>query len=131
MKDETIEKIALTHGEEEVMQSLWELGEGYIGDIIARMPEPQPKYTTVATFLKILETKGAVEREAVGKRFLYRPLLPRERYARSVMGSMIRNYFGGSLARMVTFFSQHEDISSAEMDEILEAMKRISKERTE
>ena len=46
-------KISLTRGEEEVMQALWELGEGYIADIISRMPDPKPKYTTVATFLKI------------------------------------------------------------------------------
>lgn len=129
MKNETIEKISLTKGEEEVMQILWDLGEGYIGDIIARMPEPQPKYTTVATFLKILENKEAVERRPMGKRFLYRPVLPREQYARSVMGSMISSYFGGSLARLVTFFSQHEDISAGEMDEILETMKRLSKDK--
>ena len=45
----------LTRGEEEIMQILWQLGNGVVNEIIARTEEPHPKYTTVATFLKILE----------------------------------------------------------------------------
>ena len=48
----------LTRGEEEIMQILWRLGDAVVNDIIARTDEPHPKYTTVATFLKILENKG-------------------------------------------------------------------------
>ena len=50
--------LELTRGEEEVMQILWSIGSGVVNDIIARMEEPKPKYTTVATFIKILENKG-------------------------------------------------------------------------
>lgn len=50
----------LTRGEEEVMQILWSLGQACCNDIIARFPDPKPKYTTVATFIKILENKGFV-----------------------------------------------------------------------
>ena len=39
------------------MQILWRLGDAVVNDIIARTDEPHPKYTTVATFLKILENK--------------------------------------------------------------------------
>ena len=52
----------LTRGEEEIMQILWRLGDAVVNDIIARTDEPHPKYTTVATFLKILENKGFVAR---------------------------------------------------------------------
>ena len=47
----------LTRGEEEIMQILWRLGDAVVNDIIARTDEPHPKYTTVATFLKILELR--------------------------------------------------------------------------
>ena len=57
----------LTRGEEEVMQILWKIGEGSINDIIAQMAEPKPKYTTVATFVKILENKEFVEHKPKGK----------------------------------------------------------------
>ena len=56
MKTPAIEP--LTDGEERIMQMLWSLGEGTVNDILAVIPEPKPKYTTVATFIKILEIKA-------------------------------------------------------------------------
>lgn len=58
MKTDNTTLKKLTRGEEEVMQILWQLGAGSINDLIAAMQEPKPKYTTIATFVKILENKG-------------------------------------------------------------------------
>ena len=114
----------LTRGEEEIMQILWRLGDAVVNEIIPLTDEPHPKYTTVATFLKILENKGFVRHEAEGKSHRYYPTVSREEYARGVMTSMLASYFGGSLSQMVSFFSQHEKISTGEMEEILEIMHR-------
>lgn len=119
--------LELTRGEEEVMQILWSIGSGFINDIIARMEEPKPKYTTVATFVKILENKGFVRHEAVGKSHRYFPLVSKEDYAGNKMRSMLSNYFDGSLSQMVSFFSQKENISVKEMDEILEIVEKIKR----
>lgn len=117
----------LTRGEEEIMQILWRLGDGVVNEIIARTKEPHPKYTTVATFLKILENKGFVGHTPEGKSHRYHPLVSREDYARGVMSSVLSSYFDGSLAQMVSFFSRHEDISVKEMDEILAIMQNARK----
>lgn len=119
--------LELTRGEEEVMQILWCIGSGFINDIIARMEEPKPKYTTVATFVKILENKGFVRHEAMGKSHRYFPLVSKEDYAGNKMRSMLSNYFDGSLSQMVSFFSQKENISVKEMDEILEIVEKIKR----
>lgn len=116
-------QLELTRGEEEIMQILWRLGDAVVNEIIACTKEPHPKYTTVATFLKILENKGFVGHNAEGKSHRYHPLVSREEYARNVMSSVLTSYFGGSLAQMVSFFSRHEDISIKEMEEILEIMR--------
>jgi len=101
----------LTRGEEEIMQILLASGaNAVVNDIIARTDEPHPKYTTVATFLKILENKGFVSHTAEGKSHRYFPLIGREEYARGVMSSMLSSYFDGSLAQLVSFFSRHENI---------------------
>lgn len=120
-------QLELTRGEEEIMQILWRLGDAVVNEIIARTKEPHPKYTTVATFLKILEKKGFVGHNAEGKSHRYYPLVSREEYARGVMSSVLTSYFGGSLAQMVSFFSRHEDISIKEMEEILEIMRNARK----
>ena len=51
----------LTKAEMEVMNVLWDATEALtIHEIIERYPEPRPAYTTIATFLKIIEAKGKV-----------------------------------------------------------------------
>lgn len=113
----------LTRGEEEIMQILWQLGSATVNEIIARTDEPRPKYTTVATFLKILENKGFVGHVPEGKSHRYHSVVSREEYARGVMSSMLTNYFDGSIAQLVSFFSRNEKISDREQQEILEIMR--------
>lgn len=120
-------QIELTRGEEEIMQILWGLGDGVVNEIIAQMREPKPKYTTVATFLKILENKGFVEHTSEGKSHRYYPAVAKEEYARGVMSSVLSSYFDGSLSQMVSFFSRNEDISVKEMEQILEIMRSMKK----
>lgn len=117
----------LTKGEEEVMQILWRLGGATVSRIIEQMREPKPKYTTVATFIKILENKGFIAHEPEGRGFRYYPLVAKEDYAGCVASSLLSDYFNGSLSQMVSFFSQTENISVSEMDEILEIVKKIRK----
>lgn len=109
------------------MQILWRIERGFVNDIIAEIPEPKPKYTTVATFIKILENKGFVAHEPQGKSHRYYPLVSKEEYAKSRMSTLLASYFGGSLAQMVSFFSRHENIPMEEMEEILEIMQKVKK----
>ena len=107
----------LTRGEEEIMQILWRIGSGYVNDIIAEIDGPKPKYTTVATFIKILENKGFAAHQAHGKSHCYYPVVTREEYAQGRMKRMLSSYF-----------SQHEELPMEEMDEILEIMERAKKQ---
>ena len=47
----------LTKAEEQVMQHLWDMGEGLVKDIRDRFDEPKPVRNTVSTVLRILERK--------------------------------------------------------------------------
>ena len=118
----------LTRGEEEIMHILWRLGKGTIGDVIELMEEPKPKYTTVATFFKILENKGFIAREARGRGFLYTPTVEREEYAKGIAKNMLHSYFDGSVSNMVSFFSKHENLSVQELDQIYEIIEKIKKQ---
>ena len=119
----------LTEGEERIMQALWTLGEGSVNDVLAVLPEPKPKSTTVATFIKLLGNKGYVTHRAEGKSYIFTPAVPRDEYARKRMRTMLQSYFDGSFSRMVSFFSKHEDISLQEMDEIQDLMQEIRKKQ--
>lgn len=114
--DETLP--SLTRGEEAVMQVLWSLGDALVYDIIDRMPEPKPKYSTIATFIKMLENKGYVAHREEGRFYRYYPVVPREQYASTVVKSVMNTYFDGSVSRLVSFFARREKISPEEIDEI-------------
>ena len=120
-------KQTLTRGEEEIMQILWQLQSAVVSEIIACTSEPHPKYTTVATFLKILENKGFVGHTTEGKSHRYYPILAKEEYAQTVVASVLSNYFGGSLSQMVSFFSERENLSVEELDALLALLQKNQK----
>ena len=45
----------LTKAEEQVMQVIWKIGQGFANEIMAAYPEPKPAYNTVLTMVRILE----------------------------------------------------------------------------
>ena len=117
----------LTKGEAQVMNILWDMQHGAcIADIQKQYPEPQPAYTTIATFLKIMEQKGFVEKRkcGTGKTFVYSPLLSRERYRRMVMDDVKDTFFGGSAKSLVSFFAEEDELSQEDINEILTILKK-------
>lgn len=119
----------LTKSETQVMNILWEIGRGAcVADILERYAEPRPAYTTIATFLKILEQKGFVEhRKGSGKLLVYSPLLTKERYQRQVMDDVKNSLFGGSGVSLVSFFARHEDLSDEEIEEIKQIINSLER----
>ena len=61
----------LTKAEEDIMQILWDLGEGNVASIIEELPEPKPAYNTVSTIVRILESKGFVDYRKEGRGHIY------------------------------------------------------------
>ena len=68
----------LTRAEEQVMQILWRLGPSAVKDVLAELPAPQPALTTVSTIVRILEQKGFVGYEPVGRGYRYYPLVAQD-----------------------------------------------------
>ncbi|MBR4854474.1 MAG: BlaI/MecI/CopY family transcriptional regulator [Alistipes sp.] len=118
-------KEELTRGEEEVMRHIWNLKEATVNDIIAQMAEPKPKYTTVATFIKLLENKKYVDHFQVGKSFVYIPVIKREKYAKIVLNSVIDNYFEGSISKLVAYYAENEAVSQEELQTICATIEEL------
>lgn len=112
----------LTKAEEQIMQVLWKLEEGFVKDIIERLPEPKPAYNTVSTIVRILEKKGFVAHRAYGKTHQYFPSVSRDDYKKKFLKSFIKRYFGNSFQEMVSFFASDRDITLREMEEIKELL---------
>jgi BlaI family transcriptional regulator, penicillinase repressor len=109
----------LTRAEEELMQKLWNLEKAFLKDIIEAMPEPRPAPSTVATMLKIMETKGLVGHKAYGKTFEYYPCISRKEYTKAYFGAYLNSYFGGSFKKMLHFFMEEDDLDLQTLDELM------------
>ena len=112
----------LTKGEIQVMNILWDMQRGAtIAEIQKQSPEPQPAYTTIATFLKIMEQKGFVvkHKSGAGKTFVFSPLMTRERYRRLVVDDVKDTFFGGSVKSLVSFFAEEDELTQEDINEIL------------
>jgi len=111
----------LTKGEEQVMQVIWSIGQGFANEIMAAFPEPKPAYNTVLTVIKILEKKGFVTHETFCRANRYTALISKEEYSRHFLGSVVERYFNNSYLDLVSAFAKKENFSLEE----LEALKKV------
>ena len=122
----------LTRAEEQIMHVLWALEKAYVKDIIERLPSPKPAYNTVSTIVRILEKKGFVDHEAFGKTHLYRPIVAKEDYTQAFLKHFIKDYFDDSYQELVSFFAKDKDLSVAELEDILAALREeIKRQKAE
>jgi BlaI family penicillinase repressor len=119
----------LTRAEEQVMQILWEIKQGFVKDVLDKMPNPKPAYNTVSTIIRILEKKEFVGYKAYGKTHEYFPLVEQNLYRSFFLKSMIGNYFGGSFERLVSFFAKDTDMDIHEMEELLKNVQEDIKDQ--
>ena len=115
----------LTKAEEQVMQILWDMGEGFVKDLLQRFPEPKPAYNTVSTIIRILEKKGFVDHRSFGKSHQYFPLMSREQYRNERFSSLMNNYFNNSMKQVLSHFGNSGSLNLKEADEIIQLMEEI------
>ncbi|MBO7371589.1 MAG: BlaI/MecI/CopY family transcriptional regulator [Bacteroidales bacterium] len=115
-------KSRLTAKEEDIMQIVWDNGDLFIRDIVARMPEPKPNYNTVATQVKFLEEKGFLGRRPMANSFQYAALISEKEYRGSTIGEVVARYYDNSYSQLVSQFVEDDKM---DLDELKELISRI------
>jgi len=108
----------ISHSEENIMRILWELGEGVVHDIIEKLPEPKPPYTTVSSIVRLLEKKGFIDHKAYGKTYVYFPAISRDEYARRTFSDLMKHYFQGSPRNIVSFMMEENTLKPDEINDL-------------
>ena len=119
----------LTKAEEQIMQILWDMGEGLVKDIRNRFEDPKPARNTVSTVVRVLEKKGYVAHRAYSNVHCYYPLVSKGEYSKSQLFGLMDSYFDNSFPAMASFFAREKDLSVKELDELLEDTKKEMKKR--
>lgn len=109
----------LTDAESRLMHVLWSRGTATVAEVVAALPKrPPTAYTTVQTLLTILEEKGYVAHDKVGRAFVFRPLIAQQDARRSAIGQLVRRFFEGSTELLVLNVLEHERLDPKVLREV-------------
>ena len=108
------------------MLVLWRIEKGIIKDILKEFPSPKPAYNTIATVLRVMESKGFVAHEESGIFFKFYPLIAKDAYAKSQVKSLLRIYYESSLAKLVAAFAKEENLSLADIEQINQIFRVVT-----
>ena len=131
---ETKEVKELTKAEEQVMQAVWNVGQGFANEIVSAVNDRSRTsnqavggdvaYNTVLTVVRILEQKGFVGHETFNRANRYYPLITREEYMQRMLGGIAHRWFGSSPRAMVSFLVDKKEVSLEDLEAITKVIEK-------
>lgn len=127
----TIENIAVTELELQILQQIWEQGDqATVNAIVENWPgENRPGYTTILKTLQKMEQKGIVGHHPEGKKYLYFPRVSKEKITNKRLNSIIDRVFSGSNLSFAEYFVNTRSFSPAELDALKKLISVKEKEK--
>ena len=127
MSDENdLKSERISEAEHAVMEALWEKSPLSAAEVCDRVcKERDWSMPTVKTLLGRLVTKGAVETEPDGRRFLYSPLIERAAYVGSESKRLVERLFGGRAAPLIAHLAENETLTDQDLAEIEALLKEL------
>jgi BlaI family transcriptional regulator, penicillinase repressor len=95
------------------MDVLYRLGRGTAAEVHAALPDP-PSYSAVRAMLRVLEEKKHIRHEEKELRYVFIPVVPRDKARRTAVRHMLDTFFEGSTAQAVATLL---DVSAADLSE--------------
>ncbi len=116
---------ALTDGEARVMGVLWQVPHATVAEVVASLRARYAlTYSTVQTMLRILEQKGYVTHEKVGRAFVFRAVVDEGQARRRALKHLIGRLFNGSPSLLVSNVLDDEEIDPRELEELKRLIER-------
>ncbi len=115
--------------EADVMSVVWEKGKATVQEVQEALePRRALAYTTVMTVMSRLAEKGILNRDKEGRAYIYRPAIPQEKAAGSLLKSLVRRLYDGATARAIAqLLETEENVDDAELER-LEQLIRAKRE---
>ncbi|MGD0777128.1 MAG: BlaI/MecI/CopY family transcriptional regulator [Candidatus Solibacter sp.] len=119
----------LSRRERQIMDILYQRGKGSASEVREAM-EAAPGYSAVRAMLRVLEEKGHVKHQAEGLKYVYVPVVARDKAKRSAVKHVMETFFNGSAEQIVAALL---DVSSTrltreELDRMSEMIEQAKKE---
>lgn len=120
----------ISEAEAVVMEVLWRSSPRSAEEILAEVGQAQQwQEGTVKSLLNRLLKKKAVKAERDGRRYLYSPLLAREKYVHQASKSLLDRLFEGRVAPLVAHFSEQRKLSRKDIAELRQLLEELDDEQ--
>jgi predicted transcriptional regulator len=111
--------MAISAAESRIMEALWRRSPLTAEEIVADVAEAQGwGEATVKSLINRLLTKGVIEAEKAGRRYLYRPRVDRLAYVSHESRGLLDRLFDGRIAPLVSHFSKTDQLSAEDIAEL-------------
>jgi BlaI family transcriptional regulator, penicillinase repressor len=112
-------KPALSRRERQIMEIVYRRGEVSVAEILADLPDP-PSYSAVRGLLRILVEKQHLRHREDGPRYVYSPVVAREKARTKAVSDLLDTFFDGSAAQAAVALlgSSRRKLSADELDEL-------------
>jgi len=115
----------LTDGEARVMAVLWQSPVATVADVVAALRDRYAlTYSTVQTLLRILEQKGYVTHDKVGRAFVFRAVVDEGQARRRALKHLIGRLFNGSPSLLVSNVLDDDEIDPQELEQLKRLIER-------
>jgi BlaI family penicillinase repressor len=109
----------ISDAEWQVMQIIWDRRATTAAEVIATLAAATGwQHRTIRTLLARLVEKGVLAAEADGNRYLYRPLVSRNKCVREASRSFLRKVFGGDATELLVHFVRGTEMSPEQIEEL-------------
>ena len=102
----------------QILKVLWQDGEGTVSRVHEALGHSHFAYTTLATMLRKMESRGLVTHRVEGRTFIYRPKVAAHEVSRSMADHLVDRLFEGSLTEVVSHLLSTREVSAAELREL-------------
>jgi BlaI family penicillinase repressor len=119
----------LTRRERQIMDVLYQRGRASAAEILEQLPDP-PSYSGVRGMLRILEEKKHIRHEEKDLRYVYLPVVPRDKARRSAVRHMLDTFFEGSPEQAVATLLDvsARNLSADEFDRLAALIEKARQE---
>lgn len=122
--------MSISEAEAAVMEALWRNAPLSAQEILAQIgPRHGWREGTVKSLLNRLLRKRAVKAARDGRRYLYRPLLSRERYVFGESKNLLDRLFDGRVAPLVAHFSERRKLSEKDVAQLRQLLRELDDEQ--
>ena len=119
----------LSRRERQIMDILYQRGKASASEVREAMPDA-PSYSAVRAMLRVLEEKGHARHVEEGLKYVYVPVVAREKAKKSAVKHVLDTFFAGSPEQIVAALLDvsAEKLTREELDRMADLIEKAKRE---